>query len=139
VLAGTGGAAAYALGGDGDRPPPTSPATVTGREVAGAPTGAPAAAATGARAGAPTGAPTGRRPPTVVDRAVADLAEAVAAGAGVGRRRAGCVARAVVAAEGVERLVGAGVVTAEGRFLDPDLTGRPAVRRWLTLAARSCR
>jgi hypothetical protein len=139
VLAGTGGAAAYALGGDGDRPPPTSPATVTGGEVAGAPTGAPAAAATGARAGAPTGAPTGRRPPTVVDRAVADLAEAVAAGAGVGRRRAGCVARAVVAAEGVERLVGAGVVTAEGRFLDPDLTGRPAVRRWLTLAARSCR
>jgi hypothetical protein len=75
----------------------------------------------------------------VADRAVADLAEAVGAGAGVGRRRAGCIARAVVAAEGVERLVGAGVVTAEGRFLDPDLTGRPAVRRWLTLAARSCR
>jgi hypothetical protein len=75
----------------------------------------------------------------VADRAVTELAEAVAVGAGVGPRRAGCVARTLVAAEGVERLAAARVVTAEGRFLDPDLTERPAVRRWLTLAARSCR
>jgi hypothetical protein len=30
-------------------------------------------------------------------------------------------------------------VTAKGRFLDPDLSGEPAVRRALTSAARSCR
>lgn len=110
VLTGTGGAA-YALGRDSAAPPPSPPARVAaGRPVA-----------------------------TAADRAVAELTDAVAEGTRIGRRRAGCVARTLVAVEGLGRLVGAGVVTADGRFLDPDLSGRPAVRRSLTLAARGCR
>jgi len=110
LLAGTGGAAAYALG----------------RETGPAPAG-------------PAAVPTGRPVVTPTDRAMAELAEAVADGAGVGRRRARCIAGRLVAVEGLGRLVGSGVVTADGRFLDPDLTGEPALRRSLARVARSCR
>jgi hypothetical protein len=110
VLTGTGGAA-YALGRDSSPPSPSPTARV--------------AEVTDAVA-------------TAADRAVAELTDAVAEGPGIGRRRAGCVARTLVAVEGLGRLVGAGVVAADGRFLDPDLRERPAVRRSLTLAVRGC-
>jgi hypothetical protein len=109
LLAATGGAAAYAL--DRSAPPPARSVPVPERRLVATP----------------------------ADRAVAELTDAVRADAGVPRRQAGCVARRLLAAEGLERLVGAGVVATDGRFLDPDLTGRPDVRRALVRAARGCR
>jgi hypothetical protein len=67
------------------------------------------------------------------------VTDAVADAPGVGRRRARCVARRLLAAEGLERLVAAGMVRSDGRFLDPDLSGQPGLRRSLVHAARSCR
>ena len=77
--------------------------------------------------------------PAPSDRAVAELAAAVADGADVGRRQARCVAGRLVATVGLDRVVRSGLVSAEGRFLDPDLTALPGLRRSLASAARECR